>query len=257
MVRACATVTCCLALLLSVTALAAAGSEVADAAMKADKEALRSLLQKRADVNAPQPDGATALHWAVWRDDLEMTSLLLRAGAKANAANGQGATPLSLACVTGDAAIIAELLKAGADPNAPLSNYGDTALMLASRTGKPEAVKLLLDHGARVNAKETWGGTAALMWATSERHADVTAILIAHGADVNARSKIVPAPLARGDGKAAMDFLAPDAVILESGSAETLRSTPAGDCLPTGAGRADRAPAATPARPSSCRPRPR
>jgi len=200
MVSSRAIVTCCVALLLSVTALAAAGSEVADAAMKADKAALRSLLQKRADVNAPQADGATALHWAVWRDDLEMTSLLLRAGAKANAVNAQGATPLSLACVAGNAAIIAELLKAGADPNAPLSKYGDTALMLASRTGKPEVVKLLLDHGAQVNAKETWGGTTALMWAAAERHADVTAVLIAHGADVNSRSKIVPAPLARGDG---------------------------------------------------------
>src|SRR5205809_6113264 len=140
MVSARAIVICGLVLLLSVTAFAAASSDVADAAMKADKEALRSLLQKRADVNAPQADGATALHWAVWRDDLEMTSLLVRAGAKANAANGQGATPLSLACVTGNAAFMADLRKAGPVPNAPCSKYAVTALLLASRTGKREAV---------------------------------------------------------------------------------------------------------------------
>ncbi|HUK36084.1 MAG TPA: ankyrin repeat domain-containing protein, partial [Vicinamibacterales bacterium] len=36
---------------------------VADAAMRGDTAAVRALLQKKADVNAPQVDGATALHW--------------------------------------------------------------------------------------------------------------------------------------------------------------------------------------------------
>src|SRR5437016_9627102 len=61
---------------------AAGRSDVADAAMKGDKATLRTLLQQKADVNALQVDGATALHWAVYRDDLEMTDLLIRAGAK-------------------------------------------------------------------------------------------------------------------------------------------------------------------------------
>ncbi len=56
-------------------------SEVADAAMHGDKSALRALLQQKADVNAPQADGTTALHWAVRANDLEMTDMLLRAGA--------------------------------------------------------------------------------------------------------------------------------------------------------------------------------
>src|SRR5437867_10240797 len=46
-------------------------SDVADAVMKGDKAALRTLLQQKADVNAPQADGATALHWAVFRGDLD------------------------------------------------------------------------------------------------------------------------------------------------------------------------------------------
>ncbi len=192
--------TCCVAVLLFTATLAAAGSDVADAAMKADKVAVRALLQKKADVNAPQTDGATALHWAVWQEDVEMTALLIRAGANANAANRQGATPLSLASTNGNAAIVVELLKAGVSPNAPLSPYGDTALMMASRTGKPDAVKVLLDGGAEVNAKETWGGTTALMWAAAEGHSAVAAMLVARGADPNVRSKIVPPPLRRGDG---------------------------------------------------------
>src|SRR5690242_15732326 len=48
-------------------------SLVADAAEKADRPAIHTLLKKHADVNAPQPDGMTALHWATHLDDLEIT----------------------------------------------------------------------------------------------------------------------------------------------------------------------------------------
>jgi ankyrin len=178
--------------------LAAVRSEVADAAMQGNQPAVRSLLQQNADVNAPQIDGATALHWAVEAGDLELTDLLIRVGAHVSAANKAGATPLLLAAVNGNAAIIERLILAGADPNAPLTKSADTALMMASRTGKIEAVKVLLDHGAQVNAQETWGGTSALMWAVSERHPDVVKLLIDHGADVNAKSYFVPSASGRG-----------------------------------------------------------
>src|SRR5262245_19277830 len=191
---------CFAVLLLSAAAAVAASSEVADAAMRSDKPALRALLARRADVNSPQSDGATALHWAVWHDDAEMAVMLIRAGANVKAANVLGATPLGLAATIGNDVIIQELLKAGADPNKPLSASGDTALMMAARAGMAAAVKTLLERHADANAKETWGGTTALMWAAAEKHPQVIALLIAGGADVNARSKIVPAPQARGDG---------------------------------------------------------
>ncbi len=35
-----------------------------DAAKNGDKAALRALLQRKVDVNAAEPDGTTALHWA-------------------------------------------------------------------------------------------------------------------------------------------------------------------------------------------------
>ncbi len=178
--------------------IAAVRSEVADAAMQRNKPAVRALLQQNADVNAPQIDGTTALHWAVEVDDLELTDLLIHAGAHVSAANKVGATPLLLATINGNAALIERLITAGADPNAPLTKSADTAIMMASRTGKIEAVKVLLDRGAQVNAKETWGGTTALMWAVSERHFDVAKLLIDHGADVNAKSNFVPSASGRG-----------------------------------------------------------
>jgi ankyrin repeat protein len=176
----------------------AATSEVADAAMRGDRTAIRAAVARKADVNAAQSDGSTALHWAVERDDVEMVDLLLRAGARVTARTREGVTPLQLAATNGSAPIIDRLQKAGADPNAPLTPAGDTALMLAARTGKADAIRVLLEGGAGVNATETWGGTTALMWAVSEGHAAAAKLLIAAGADVNARSHYVAAANGRG-----------------------------------------------------------
>jgi ankyrin repeat protein len=176
---------------------AAASSEVADAVMRGDKAAVQKLLTQRADVNAPQADGATALHWAVFRSDKEMVDLLIRAGANAKAANREGATPLWLASVDGDAAILDALIKGGADPNEKLP-LGRTPLMEASRTGNVDAIKVLLDHGAQINAKETLRGTTPLMWAADEGHAPAIQLLIQRGADIKARSN----PAERGRGPA-------------------------------------------------------
>jgi len=184
--------------LLPVQILFAAGSDVADAVMRQNREAVRSLLLKKADVNAPQVDGTTALHWAVRTDDVEIADLLIRAGANVSAANREGVKPMQLAATNGSARMIDRLIKAGVNPNAALSKVGDTALMLVARTGKTDAVKTLLDNGAQVNAIETWGGTTALMWAVSERSLDVVKQLIAGGANVNARSYFVPDAHGRG-----------------------------------------------------------
>ena len=189
---------CCLVVLLAAGEAAAATSEVADAAMKGNRDAVRALLQRKADVTSPQIDGTTALHWAVRADDLDLADMLIRAGAKVSAATREGVTPLQLAAMNGNAAMLVKLIKAGADPNAALTQYGDTALMMASRTGKTDAVAALLETGAQVNAKETWGGTTALMWAVSERHPAVVKVLVDQGADVNARSNFVAAANGRG-----------------------------------------------------------
>jgi len=179
------------------TVVRAGKSDIADAAMRGDKAAVRTLIGQKADVNAPQNDGATALHWAVYRGDRELAVLLIRAGANVKAANREGATPLWLASVNGDASILSALIEAGADANEKLP-LGRSPLMLASRTGKLDAMKVLLDHGADPNAKDTLRGTTPLMWAADEGHADAIKLLVDRGADVKAQS----APAERGRGPA-------------------------------------------------------
>jgi len=173
------------------TSFAAPASDVADAAMNKNVQAVRSLLQQKADVNAPQTDGTTALHWAARWDDLEMAGALIRDGANAQAANRDGATPMFLATVNGSAAMIETLLKAGADADAPVLSRGETALMMAARTGKRDAVKALVDHGAKVNATEDLRGTNALMWAAEQGHSAIVEFLLDNGADLNAQSKVI------------------------------------------------------------------
>jgi ankyrin len=158
-----------------------------DAARNADRDAVRALLQKKVDVNAAEPDGTTALHWASYRDDVESADLLIRAGANANAANDLGATPLWTACLNGSAAMVRRLLQAGANPNLALLS-GETPVMIASRSGNPDVVEQLLARGANVNARAARGQTA-LMWAVAQKHADVVNVLLAHGADVHARTE--------------------------------------------------------------------
>ena len=181
---------CAFALLLSVSVMHAASSEVGNAARTGNRSELKELLAKKADVNAPLADGSTAIQWAVYNDDLEMADMLIAAGANVKTPNLDGATPLSLACTNGDAAMIGKLLNAGADPNERLS-HGETALMMASKTGSVDAMKVLLDHGADVNAKETLRGTTALMWAAQEQQTDAVKVLLGRGADVNAGDAVI------------------------------------------------------------------
>jgi ankyrin repeat protein len=177
----------CMAVLLSA---ATNDTRLADAAMQNDKDAVRSLLKQKADVNAAHGDGATALHWAAYNDDLEMVKTLLAAGANVNAATREGAiTPLFMACTNGNAAVIETLLKAGANANSVKSN-GTSALMLAAASGSADAVKVLLDHGAAINAKETVHGQTALMFAASLNRDAAIKLLVARGADANVATAV-------------------------------------------------------------------
>jgi ankyrin repeat protein len=210
-------------LVLSVAVAGAGKSDVADAVQSGDKASLRALLAQHVDVNAPQADGTTALHWAIYRNDPEAADLLIRSGANASAATRLGVTPLSMASLYGYAPLTERLVKAGADVNGRSPN-GETPLMFASRNGNADAVKALLAAGADINATETLRGTSALMWASDQGHAAAVQLLVDAGADVNARSKtaetvvtllISPTAKIKGDSVLAKRLAARPGILLE------------------------------------------
>jgi uncharacterized protein len=174
---------------LALAAFAAAPSPIADAAMHGDKATLKNLLDAKSDVNAPQADGATALQWAAYRNDLQMADMLIGAGAKVALRNREGASPLYLAGVNGSPEMIERLLKAGADVNEP-GPQGETPLMLAARNGNLAALKVLLEHKADVNAKDKIRGTTPLMWAAERGNSAAMKLLIEKGATVSAAANV-------------------------------------------------------------------
>lgn len=179
--------TMCLAAAAIAVAAVPAPSPVADAAENGDIATVKALLAKKADVNAPQADGATAIQWAAYANNLELADVLIKAGANVKLANHDGATPMYLAAMNGNPQMLAKLLAAGADVNERQPN-DETPLMMAARSGNVDAIKVLIAHKADVNATEKIRGTTALMWAAEQCHPEAIKVLIASGADVKAMS---------------------------------------------------------------------
>ena len=187
------------AVLLGVVGQGAAAS-VPDAAMTGDREAVRALLLKGADVNAAQGDGVTALHWAATRGDAELTSMLLAAGANVRAATRFGGyMPLHVAAERGFGPVVQALVKAGADANATTSR-GTTPLMLAASAGDTGALTALLDAGAKPNTTETERGHTALMFAAAANRVPAVKLLLSRGADPKIETRVTDLSALSRDG---------------------------------------------------------
>ncbi len=167
-------------------------SPVADAAMRGNRDAVRTLLQQGTDVNGAQGDGMSALHWAADRGDAEMTAMLVYAGANPGAVTRIGQyTPLHLASRSGNVEAVKALLSVGAAVDARTSTTGVTPLHLAATAGSTAVVAALLDAKADVNAKENEWGQTPLIFAASLNRVEAVKALLARGADPDVTSKTI------------------------------------------------------------------
>jgi ankyrin repeat protein len=181
-------------------------SPIADAAMREDVEEVRSLIGRGLDVNAPQGDGMTALHWAAETGSTEIAHMLLGVGADPEAVTRNGDyTPLHLAARTGSASVVEALLEAGADVTATTSTGKTTALHLAVAAGSERAVVVLLEHGADVNVRESEWGQTPLMFASAYGRVEAVKALLRHGADPAITTHVVDIPARAGVDDAAGD----------------------------------------------------
>ena len=163
--------------------------ELVKLVQQGDRQAALELIRKGGDVNALQPDGTSALHWAVYHVDSELVDALLRAEAKPDVINNFGSSPLAEAINVGNLELVRKLLDAGAD--ADYRNQDDqSALMMAVSIGNLDIARLLIEHGADVNVVEKQTGQTALMWAAGQGSAALTKLLLDNGADATVRSYI-------------------------------------------------------------------
>jgi len=181
-----------IAVLLTATLGAQSTSPLADAAMRGDTAAVKSLIKQGFDVGAAQGDGMTALHWAAERGDAELAEVLVYAGANVSAVTRIGLyTPLHLAAKAGNPAVVRVLIKGGAEVNAKSNPSGATAVHLAALSGNPDVINLLADAKADLNAREAEWEQTPLIFAASANRANAITALIKRGADTNLSSKTI------------------------------------------------------------------
>ena len=170
---------------------AAVDAPLADAAMRRDVAAVRSLIAEGTDPDAAHGDGMTALHWAARHGDVEVIALLVDSGADVEARTRLGShTPLHVASRSARTGAVTALLEAGAEP-AAATTTGATALHFAAGAGNAEAVTALLDHGADADAREPVWGQTPLMFAAAAARTEAIAVLLARGADPELAGAVV------------------------------------------------------------------
>lgn len=137
------------------------------AVLYGDADAVRLLLDAKADPNARNEAGATALMWAV--DDLEKTRLLLKAGADVDARSDDGRTPLlSATGRPGCGDVVKLLLDHVAEPSATASATAHsyrgptTPLRQAADLGDHAVVRLLIENRAEVKGTALFALIAAV-----------------------------------------------------------------------------------------------
>jgi len=113
----------------------------------ADLARVKSLIAAKADVNANDEYGLTALILASMGGHVDVVRALLAAKADVNAQINDGKTAPIFASGLGHVDVVRALLAAKADVNTK-SNHGGTALMAASMSGNAKVVKLLRQAGA-------------------------------------------------------------------------------------------------------------
>ena len=183
----------CLAVAFLTGAAPPADDALLEAARRGDAEAVRTLLEGGADVNAAQGDGMTALHVTAEVGSVEVARVLIEAGANVEAQTRIGGyTPLHVAAAAASTDLVRALLDAGADPAAVTSTGGVTPLHLAAKAlGGEGAVRALIERGAPVNLLESSSGQTPLMFAASYGRAPAVRELLGGGGDPGITTEVI------------------------------------------------------------------
>lgn len=196
---------------------------------------VQALLARKADVNARDRGGQTAIMWAAAEGHAPVVQLLLQAGADFHTPLASGFTPFFFAVREGRRDVVQVLLKAGIDVHDVMQTQrtggknvrkGTSPLMLAVENGHFELAVDLLKAGADPNDQRSgYTPLHALTWVRRPKSGDdpdgdpppigsgaMTSLqfareLVTRGADVNARLEHGPSGKARLNETGATPFL--------------------------------------------------
>lgn len=140
-----------------------------------EEVALVILDQPNIDPNARGLNGVTALMSYAWRDNKDAVKKLLDRGADVNGQDNDGDAALHGVAKSGNMEILNMLLEKGANPNLK-NKLGGTPLMWAAVFGNEDAAQRLLARGADRSLKDVDGMTA-LDWAVKNKREKVVALL--------------------------------------------------------------------------------
>lgn len=161
-------------------------SALAWAGLLREHTVMQLLTSAGADIEAyNHQQGRTILTHAIHLQLIETVRMLLGAGAEIEAREENTLTMLILATVVGEFKIVKMLLEKGADINAQ-DKKGNTALMYATSLGKFHIVGILLKASANVEMRDTDGNTALIHAAKTGQYL-ITRMLIMKGAQIEAK----------------------------------------------------------------------
>ena len=135
-----------------------------------------------AGVNEEIGFGKTPIFYAVENDQKEMLKLLLEKGAEVDVRDEEGRGPLTMAAKKGKNEMVKTMVKAGGNPDSK-GKEGMTPLMIyAERNDGLKMAEFLVENGADVNAR-TKGNLTPLSLAESNNYSAIVTILKAAGAN--------------------------------------------------------------------------
>lgn len=152
------------------------------AAGKGDVDSVRKQISNRANIDAINEEGHSALTVAISRQQINIVKLLIENGAAMDRSGFLVHKPLHVAVATRNLDLVKLILETDVDIN-ETTTIG-SVLLMAVKTGQESMVTLLLAKGADVNIGG-WGIKSPLHQAVQTRQEKLVPMLLKHGAEAH------------------------------------------------------------------------
>lgn len=183
------------------------------AAQANDAKEIQRLIGTGAHIDERDTWGRTPTHVAAFASNDDALRTLAEAGADMNALENQSYDVITIAAVANDPELMALAIELGNDPGLITSPYHGTALIAAAHLGHVEVVRRLIAAGAPLDHVNNLGWTAlmeaVILGDGGRNHQQVVRLLLEAGADrsVADRDGILPLSHARARGYSAIAAL--------------------------------------------------